>query len=136
MIDSYPINAVLTDDETELVTIINGLEEQASMLEPKIEKAQQESALLFFGSLTSLGLYFLDHHPFEKMEFSALSLGLAIGGMAKIIQERNIVISIRRKNHLASRLKEELEPADLERYETRHDLEYDYDEDDDGFYYS
>lgn len=132
MIKETYIDAVLTDDESELITIISGLEEQADQLEGQIEKIRNSTYLMGLGSAAFLGLSFLENSKYEKLEYLMLSAGLVIGGISRLIKESKITRGVRSKNLLATRLKQELEPTDLERYEERDDL--DFEEEDEGFY--
>lgn len=129
MIEGKQIDAVLTDDETELVTIINGLEEQAQTLEGKVDSIKKSSNLMTLGSVTFLGLYFLEKGAADRFEYLLISAACTIGGIERLVRERKTIRSIRSKNMLANNLKQELEPTDLERYEERGELFID-DEDD------
>jgi hypothetical protein len=136
MIEGHQIDAVFTDDESELVTIISGLEDQAISIEGRLKSVKEASTLMTFGAAASCGLAFLENGSYEKPELLIVSAGLVIGGFERLFKERSMVKSIRRKNQLANRLKRELEPTDLERYEERGDFVLDEDDDEEGFYFA
>ena len=129
MVEGKLIDAVLTDDESELVTIIDGLEAQAEQQEVRLGEVRSTGTVMTIGAAASVGMVYIEKGAIEKLELLTLSAGFLIGGFERLIRERKMVKSIRAKNILASRLKQELDPADLERYEERHDLDFD-DEDD------
>jgi hypothetical protein len=129
MTEAVKIDAVLTDDESELVTIINGLEKQAQKLEEKLPNISNASTLMTIGAGVFLGLAFAEKGTPDRLTYLTVTSGLVIGGFERLIKERKIVKSIRSKNLLANQLKAELDPTDLERYEERNELE-----DDDEYY--
>jgi len=129
MTEAVKIDAVLTDDESELVTIINGLEKQAQKLEEKLPNISNASTLMTIGAGVFLGLAFAEKGTPDRLTCLTVTSGLVIGGFERLIKERKIVKSIRSKNLLANQLKAELDPTDLERYEERNELE-----DDDEYY--
>jgi hypothetical protein len=125
MTEAVKIDAVLTDDESELVTIINGLEKQAQKLEEKLPNISNASTLMTIGAGVFLGLAFAEKGTPDRLTYLTVTSGLVIGGFERLIKERKIVKSIRSKNLLANQLKAELDPTDLERYEERNELEDD-----------
>jgi hypothetical protein len=129
MTEAVKIDAVLTDDESELVTLINGLEKQAQKLEEKLPNISNASTLMTIGAGVFLGLAFAEKGTPDRLTYLTVTSGLVIGGFERLIKERKIVKSIRSKNLLANQLKAELDPTDLERYEERNELE-----DDDEYY--
>lgn len=135
MIEGRQIEAVFTDDESELVTIINGLEEQANQLEPKAKEAKSAASLMFLGASTYFVLNFYEQGDFNKLEYRTISAGLAIGALERFVKHRKLVSDIRQKNRLANKLKQELEPTDLERYEQRSDFVLDDEDEGDEYYF-
>jgi len=132
MIDGHSIDAVFTDDESELVTIINGLEEQAIDLESRIDKTKNAANLMLLGSGTFFGMYLLEGGTFGRYEHLTFSSLLAIGGIERLVKGRKLEKSILSKNFLATQLKQELEPTDLERYEERDEIFFEEDDEDYG----
>jgi hypothetical protein len=119
MTEGIKIDAVLTDDESELLAIINGLERQAEAQESKIKKVKQATQLTGLGAVVSFCLGITENNPTGKEEYIIVASALTISGLERFFKERRLEKDIRSKNLLANKLKKELDVTDLERYEYR-----------------
>lgn len=128
MIEGAYIDAVLTDDESDLMIIIDGLERQVQQLEDNLPRISKTAAIFGACAVTFLGIGLTESRGAEKLESLAVTAALSIGGLERLIRHRTAINGIRRKNRLAIKLKHELDDTDLERFEERY-FEYYQDED-------
>ena len=112
--ENYP-DSVLTGDEEELVTMINGLKAQAANLQTPIKKAQKDGLRYGAGTASALALYFFEGgnaaHNFEKGTYLSIATAMAIGGLTQVVRELRMTKQIGQKNRRADELRHELDPA-------------------------
>jgi hypothetical protein len=135
---------VLTDDESELAIIISGLQKQGQEQERMAEKVKHKVLLATLGAYSTAGLAVVEHYhdprnP-EDFNFIAISVLLALGGIALFVYERKQAGQAAEKFKLARKLKQELEPTDLARIEecdaTEFEQAFDDDPEEDDFYFA
>ncbi|HET6864090.1 MAG TPA: hypothetical protein VFH37_02750 [Candidatus Saccharimonadales bacterium] len=110
-------DSVLTDDEADVIKMINGLEAQAANLQQPVKKAQKEGVLYGLGAASSVTLFFFEngqaHHNLEKGTYISIAAAMAVGGLTQIVRKLRMTKQIGQKIRRADELRHELDPEGL-----------------------